>query len=95
MVSLISGKINQMIEPLQVFYNRYILLTLGFNFPISLTLWHMVTCSGLACLLVKSGMISMPAVSWMAMMRRVIPIAAAYAFALMFSNQALSLASIA
>lgn len=79
----------------QVFYNRYILLTLRFNFPISLTLWHMVTCSCLACLVVKSGMVGMPAVSRMSMMRRVIPIAAAYAVALMFSNQALSLASIA
>ncbi|MEW5303521.1 MAG: hypothetical protein WDW36_006204 [Sanguina aurantia] len=79
-----------------VFYNRYMLLTLHFNFPISLTLWHMIISSGLACLLVKSGWVSsMPLVSWLSMMRRIIPIAAANALGLLFSNQALSLASIA
>lgn len=38
-----------------ILYNKWILSVWGFNFPITLTMWHMGFCSAVAFVLVRGG----------------------------------------
>lgn len=40
-----------------ILFNKYILSTMGFHYPISLTMIHMLFCSALAGLLIATGVV--------------------------------------
>jgi len=77
-----------------VFYNKYLLSYYGFYYPITLTLWHMVFCSGVAaaCMAFKVAQpLDIPTELYV---KKILPIAACYAGALWSSNEAYAVCSV-
>ncbi|KAG1672833.1 hypothetical protein FOA52_004637 [Chlamydomonas sp. UWO 241] len=69
-----------------LFYNKFLLSFYGFNFPISLTLWHMVVCSSLAWAAMRAGWAKPLDISGDTYRSKILPIAGCYAAALWSGN---------
>ena len=72
-----------------ILFNKHILARAGFPFPITLTLWHMVFCAGLATALVRAGAVAAcPTMDAATYVRAVAPVGALFAGTLWFGNAA-------
>ncbi|MEW5307113.1 MAG: hypothetical protein WDW36_009530 [Sanguina aurantia] len=71
-----------------IMINKYILSYAGFPFPVALTLIHMVFCSAVATLLIKSGVVEAVNMPSDLYFRGVVPIALLFAMVLWLGNAA-------
>lgn len=72
-----------------IVFNKYILHTYGFPFPVSLTMWHQLFCSALAVTAVHVLRIVEPiAMTPDLYVRKIVPIGVLYAASLWLSNSA-------
>eukprot|EP00899_Mesostigma_viride_P013908 jgi/Mesvir1/22518/Mv18543-RA.1 len=71
---------------LVIVYNKYLLSSYGFPFPITLTLYHMIFCSIIGFVIVRSGLVPSLDFDAQRYCKQVLPIGALYAASLWMSN---------
>lgn len=76
------------LSALVILYNKWMLTSFKFDYPIALTMWHMAFCSGLAFSLVKLGFVEPVSISRDMYLRAIVPIGALFAGTLWLGNAA-------
>lgn len=77
-----------------LFYNKFLLSFFGFNFPVTLTLWHMLVCFVLSVTAIHLGCgehLEIPRTTYLT---HILPIAACYAAALWSGNAAYAVSTV-
>lgn len=80
-----------------IIQNKYILVPFGFPFPCTLTLFHMIFCSSLSWLFIKTKLIEKPDMSAITVdvfFRGMLPVSALFAISLFCNNAAYSYLSV-
>lgn len=78
-----------------ILYNKYILSSLGFAFPLTLVLMHMTFVTLCANVWKRLGLATVPSISWRDIGLRFVPIAMCFGGSLAFSNLAYLYLSVA
>lgn len=77
-----------------ILYNKWILTVWGFNYPITLTMWHMSFCSVIAFALVRGGVVPSANMTRPMYTNSVVPIGALFSGTLWFGNAAYTYLSV-
>ena len=78
-----------------IIFNKYLLDTAGFHFPLTLVLMHMVFITGCAQLWKRMGWVDVPVLSWYEIGVRFVPVAICFASSLGLGNAAYLYISVA